>query len=922
MYRPNWIIALWRLVVSNWSPNNNSEPSPATYSAQGHQPAGYTRRVHEAGRPMFPGRDAAPTSRSKTEDREELSASASSAILPMNKLVRRQSGLQSVAGASMLARRRGGAVLMSVIGVLLLIHRRLNYDSIAIVLLESLLIGGVVLMAWYLQARQLKQSSANATTSGPGSNMLPVALIAVSVIMPWIVDFVAKSMGFGNGVEIVMLSSLAWGGVCAALLARRVRTISLSVICSGFLTLFITFIADSTSAVWFAVVWAVVCLWWLISNQWEKMTTTSAVGIKPARMQRVMFLVLGLGTFLIGALTVSNRIPILRKPTAEIMPTSGGTSQKDSAARRGVGNGDAIIAAKKHATSFGAVDTDLFLESDKPSLFDLVSDELGEPKRTTKSERAQALDQKQVDTREQKYTESNRATGGLNEFAIDRQLPDERRPTDNLVSHSLMFWQGQPGALLAVKRFEHFDGVRWFNDGSVIHNIPIDPVEVEESIWFRAGRQAVHNSLNPYVDALPESLKFTRYSSAVIPTRVGMQLWSIDQIIEPSFFAIDNDDCLMMPGREQVPEYTVVRMVNSSIDLERVEQLVEGCAPGRSHRKRNDDCKAEINRLAHRFSGDHPRGWAQVQSIVAGVRNSFQLDRRVSLGSQSGGLNDGHDSEQPRLTSTSVATPGLISQDGSIELHTTSADGRNMDLPELETNALAQFLTEGRGPDYMFATAAALMLEHMGYRTRLVMGFYANPDHYLDREREYAIQPSDLHAWVEIDAGHEYWIPLEPSPGYLQPRYTASLWYYIRLYRWQIAQAATGTIAALLLLIALRPLLVEALSLFTWPLVRLLNDKQRIAWLARLIDLRSRLAGLPRSASSLPREHLQPAIKNLAEDQAKQVNIFLAAADRMWFGGLPTLNQEERLAISRLWLGLTSRVLKRSFSSRSKPEVS
>lgn len=47
--------------------------------------------------------------------------------------------------------------------------------------------------------------------------------------------------------------------------------------------------------------------------------------------------------------------------------------------------GNALVAAREHASSFGAVETDVFLDSEKPSLFDIFSDEFGEPVREKES---------------------------------------------------------------------------------------------------------------------------------------------------------------------------------------------------------------------------------------------------------------------------------------------------------------------------------------------------------------------------------------------------------------------------------------------------------------------------------------------------------------------------------------------------------
>ncbi len=777
------------------------------------------------------------------------------AAIKIEKLVRRRAVDLVLRDAKELERRRMGTIGMSIVAILLLAHGRLKYDSLVVIAFESI----SSLFFLLLAARLARRSSS-----------WSVLCTIASVATPFITNPLAKQFGNGIGMEIVVLSSLGWCSFAIALLSLQMRTLSLSVVCSGFLTLFATFISDSPIALWFSLVWGLLCLWWLVNNYWAQVETASAVAIQPARFQRIVFTLFGCAVFVVGASVVAGRIPVLRKLQAELMPTSGGTTGKDSAARRGVGNGDALIAAKKHATSFGAVETDVFLDSEKPSLFDVFSDEFGEPKKKLERvDRAQALAPQNIKSDDGKFTEGNRSAAG-SEFSIERELPDDRRPIDDLVAESLMFWQGESGAHLAAQRFSHFDGAIWSNaDASPDASArAIECTVIGKQSWFGPGGTPVQNSISPFVDTLPEAIKFTRYRSPIVPSRQGMQLWCIDQIDRQDFFEISLDECLQMSDREHVPDYTVVRMINSRIDLERIEDLVRNCSPGKSHKQRTDNCRLEINRLAHEYARDLPRGWQQVQSIISSLRSQFVLDRVIPTASS--------------------------------------------DVPaDSESFALHQFLERRRGPDYLFATAAALMLDHLGYRTRFVAGFYANPKHYVAREGEIAILPSDAHAWLEIDVGHDYWIPLEPSPGYRIPQYSASIWYRMKQHRWAIAMWTLAISATALCLYLLRRFLVEWASWFAFPATFLLHDRLRIAWLTWLLELRFQLAGIPRPKGTLLREHLHRFKAILPSDLRYHVQLYLESADRMWFGGTSHLSKSDQVAIARVWQGMTTKELRR-----------
>jgi protein-glutamine gamma-glutamyltransferase len=813
-------------------------------------------------------------------------------ITKVEKLVRRRITDSVTRDVKELERRRVGTIAMAIVSILLMAHRRINYDSLLVLSCEMFVGSLLCVLAVYIDrltgSRQLPPGRDTSQVSK--LNLLSLLCVILTISIPWIANPLAKSWGNGNGNEIVMLSSLGWGGLAFSLLAKTPRSLSLSVVCSGFLTLFATFISDSRGALWFSLVWGVLCLWWLVNNYWSQVATAVAVGVKPARTQRILFTSIGIAIFLLGAALIAGRIPVLKKLQAELMPTSGGTTGKDSAARRGVGNGDALVAAKNHATSFGAVETDVFLESEKPSLFDVFSNEFGKPRKKLKRvERAQSLSADNIKKQAGKFTEGNRSPSG-SEFSIERELPEERKPTDDLVAEALMFWQGESGAHLVVQRYNHFDGTEWSNQEieSAGRSQTIESTVIGEQHWF-SNAEPIQTSLSPFIDALPEAIKFTRYRSPIVPTRQGLQLWSIDQIDQADFFKLSADGCLYMPDRSHVPDYTIVRMINSRIDLERLEDRVRDCSPGKSHRKARNDCQLEINRLAHFYAGQLPRGWPQVHSIINGLRNNFTADR----------------------SSPPTQTP----------LPPTEQKHESLSETDPERSAIEQFLQTGHGPDYVFATAAALMLDHMGYRTRFVTGFYANPRNYVARDREIAVLPSDAHAWLEIDVGHGFWIPLEPTPGYQEPAYSASLWFLVKQQRWALAMWFAVSLATGLLIYFSRRLLLELLVWLVYPVLLLLNDRVRVSWLARLLDMRLRLAGVPRTKGTVLRTHLKRLQTSLPAELIEQLNLYLDSADRIWYGGILKLSRSDRAAVIQVWQSLTVRQLQRGNRHISQRQV-
>lgn len=62
---------------------------------------------------------------------------------------------------------------------------------------------------------------------------------------------------------------------------------------------------------------------------------------------------------------------------------------------------------------------------------------------------------------------------------------------------------------------------------------------------------------------------------------------------------------------------------------------------------------------------------------------------------------------------------------------------------------VAFVLSERRGPDYLFASAAAVMLRSLEYPTRLVRGFYASPERFDPESGQTAVLKEDVHFWTQ-----------------------------------------------------------------------------------------------------------------------------------------------------------------------------
>jgi hypothetical protein len=128
--------------------------------------------------------------------------------------------------------------------------------------------------------------------------------------------------------------------------------------------------------------------------------------------------------------------------------------------------------------------------------------------------------------------------------------------------------------------------------------------------------------------------------------------------------------------------------------------------------------KSRIATLAHKWADREPKGWPQIVAVVTRLRTEYTVDPTARV----------------------------------------PVDCRD---------PLEHFLVQSRrGPDYQFASAAAVLLRTLGYSTRLVSGFYVSPEHYDPDTRHTPVVQEDLHFWTEVMLPSGDWLVIEPTPGY------------------------------------------------------------------------------------------------------------------------------------------------------------
>ena len=209
--------------------------------------------------------------------------------------------------------------------------------------------------------------------------------------------------------------------------------------------------------------------------------------------------------------------------------------------------------------------------------------------------------------------------------------------------------------------------------------------------------------------------------------------------------------------------------------------------------------------LARSFVVGVPEGWCQVEAVIAAIRQRYSHER--------------------------VAT-----------------------APPDCTDVVADFLLKShRGPDYLFASSAAVLLRSLGYPTRVISGLYAAPEHYDHRTRHTAVTTDNVHFWAEVRMPDGLWVAIEPTPGYeLMPP--------IRSWSQRIAIALAGAgswarryaalllagVVGLMVVVFCRHMLLDRLATIAFGLIPEPNARRFVMRALNLIERRARWAGCPR----------------------------------------------------------------------------
>ncbi len=533
----------------------------------------------------------------------------------------------------------------------------------------------------------------------------------------------------------------------------------------------------------------------------------------------VLFLILvlgGVGAAVSFGTAASNRL------LWELMPTSGGTSSFDPNSRGGLGDGYEEVAGE-NPESVGFVQSNIMLEDEGPSLYDISSDMYGEPFKVKKRERMIPLSFKEVIDLGKKPAENMRAS---RKFPVLRNTPKKRFDPKSSTPKALMFVAGRTPLHLRMEIYDAFDGITLVPAAENAAPYCIRPTE--KKTWFTF----THFRHKPYCQGREQHvLKLAGLKTARLPTPGELEKFRLGHVNKVNFFTQVQGDILALAFRD-VPPGEVLSVVSAIADRAKWKSEHFPICSMAEDSERHLPVTQAISSLAKSWTGGLPRGREQIEAIEKKLRLGYQHD--VSAVS-----------------------------------------------PEGCENPIEHFLFESkRGPDYMFAVSAALLLRSLKYPVRVVNGFYADPAKFDVQTQHTSVFREDMHFWCEVRLCHDCWFIVEATPGYEVRQPILTILQQIGLLvvtvwdwgcdNWLLLSAVMlGQIG----LIVYRKQVLDFFATHYWHFAGQHNERQCLFCTIRLLERRYRWAGKKRPIGKT----LARWLRNLSKVRHEDALVQLAA---------------------------------------------
>ncbi len=628
------------------------------------------------------------------------------------------------------------------------------------------------------------------------------------------------------------------------ILSARREYQSVTILLTLFLALFGATSATERSAQIVAGVYAAAAIGWLLASHWETVSLRLILQKSESRVRTPISVIAVATLVLVIAIPAVGGRPITRAIRGWL-PSSGGDGQSSEFARSGVGDGEMLVAGAENIQSFGPLEDAPFMTDDRPSLYDVFDDSYEEPVRPNQNQDRSIALGSNVEVRRSKehiHTETQKAN---REFSTRRQPAGraDQTPMKSIHSDALLYVAGRVPLHLRMEQFSQFDGTTW--TAPPVTASPMSEatiVRFDGKPWLKLRDRA--NWREDLGQAETHALKIVRMETNVVPAPPNLHGVHIDHVDRLDMYQVQPGPRVRLQ-RKKLPELVPIHVASRSVDAER----------------------AAASALFETVS--HDAGWPA----------SLDADRwRLTAAEWTRGCRSRSDmvtAIERRLRENYVHDPDWRASPDS---------GSPVD----------EFLFESRrGPDYLFATAAALLLRTLHFDTQVVGGFYASPDAYDVRSRHTPVATRDAHLWAEARLVGGDWMTIEPTPGYfkLEPAPGWGKWLMLQtagLIRatarhWLIAWLA---ILGLTVAVIRRRQSIDALDELIWKWWPSEGPARKLRAFA-LLERRAARAGMTRSPSEDAERWLQRLCSSGSEGLRREALLFGRAVNAAAFSPVP-----------------------------------
>ena len=487
------------------------------------------------------------------------------------------------------------------------------------------------------------------------------------------------------------------------------------------------------------------------------------------------------------------------------MPSSGGTRLDSTSARNGVGDGVDEAPGGADPKSVGYDNSDTFVNSDKAAgLYDCFIEAYGEPLKTNDFQKTIFLKRDGI-----RIARADAAVDDLRagkQFALVRQPRRSTAGPQARAADGLLFVKGRTPLHLALTAYDRFDGSNWHAASEGQLGCMIE--KSSSSNWMNLTWLSPSAALDGGGD-VEHQIRIAKLATDRIPTPSYLSRFRMGRVNKPDFFGWGEAGIIKLAKRT-VPAGALIETVSALPDREALRRTQFALAI-----RAAGELRPEVAALAREWSAGIPRGWEQIEAVVDRLRARCILDRGEAHG---------------QLAAAATAA---------------GAD------------PIGEFLLRARrGPDYLFASSATLLLGELGYRARLVAGFYADPARYDASTEQTPLASRDVHFWAEVRTSGGRWVTIEPTPGY-RTAGPAETWVH-RTWTWA-AQSIADHAGALVLtglsiagLLWQRLQLVDAALTLAWCRGPRRPGRRRVLATLTLIERRLAMIGRPRPPGLTP----------------------------------------------------------------------